>query len=87
MSTPIEDRYKKAAEDEKVSRQSHRMAGVGVEFLAAILLLGAVGWWVDWMFGFSPWGLIGGVALGFAVGMWQLVRVGRRSFREEEKRK
>jgi ATP synthase protein I len=82
MSSPIEDRHKKAAEDEAISRQWHRMAGVGVEFIAAILLLGGVGWWVDWQFGFSPWGLLVGVALGFVVGLWQLIRVGMRSFKE-----
>ena len=73
---------KRRSSDEELARQWHRMAGVGVEFVAAIFLLGAVGWWLDRRFGWSPWGLIVGVALGFAVGLWQLVRVGMKSFRD-----
>ncbi len=82
MSSPIEDRYKKAEKDEKASRQAHRMSGVGFEFIAAVLLFGAIGWWVDWQFGFSPWGIVVGVALGFVVGLWLLIRVGMRSFKD-----
>ena len=70
------------ASEEEITRQWHRMAGVGFEFLAAILLFGGIGWLLDWGLGWSPWGLVGGLAVGFVAGMWQLVRVGLRSFRE-----
>lgn len=62
------------------------MAGVGMEFAAAIIVMGAIGWWLDWQFGLSPWGVVGGVALGFVVGLWQLIRVGLRSLRQEQSR-
>lgn len=79
---PHSDDPRRPVSEEEITRQWHRMAGVGFEFLAAIILFGGIGWLLDWGLGWSPWGLISGLALGFVVGMWQLVRVGRRAFRE-----
>lgn len=79
----LESHARQTRADEDLRRQSHRMAGVGFEFVAAILLLGAAGWALDWWLGSSPWGLILGLVLGFAVGLWQLIRVGMRSFKQE----
>jgi ATP synthase protein I len=39
------------------------------------LALGAV---VDWSFGTNPWGLIGGVLLGFAISIWMAWRTAQR---------
>lgn len=89
MSTPADDdgsdeflkRARQARADEEMRRQSHRMAGVGFNFVASLLLFGAAGWGLDWWLGWSPWGLIAGFALGFALGLWQLIRVGMQSFK------
>lgn len=62
--------------------QWHRMAGVGIEFIAAILLCGGIGWWLDGRWNTSPWLLLVGMALGFAVGMWSMIKMARRSFRD-----
>ncbi len=67
--------------EEEITRQWHRMAGVGFEFLAAIILFGGIGWLLDWSLDWTPWGLIAGLAFGFVVGMWLLIRVGLRSFK------
>ena len=59
----------------------YRMAGVGTEFVAAIGVLGAVGWFLDRWLGSSPWLLITGFGLGFAVGLWLMYKAARNSFK------
>ena len=34
------------------------------------------GWWADLRLGTGPWGLVIGGAIGFAIGTYQLVRIG-----------
>jgi F0F1-type ATP synthase assembly protein I len=50
------------------------MSGLGFEFVAAILLPGALGWWLDRMAGTSPWLMLGGGLLGFVAGLRLLMR-------------
>ncbi len=44
------------------------------EFLAGVLVGIALGWGFDWMFGTSPWGLIGFVLLGFCAAVLNVLR-------------
>jgi ATP synthase protein I len=44
------------------------------EFIAGILLGGFVGWLVDYFLGWSPWGLIVFLMLGFAAGTLNAMR-------------
>ena len=50
------------------------MSGIGFEFVAAVLLPGALGWWIDRMAGTTPWLMIVGGVLGFIVGLRLLMR-------------
>lgn len=59
----------------------YRMAGVGMEFIVAVLLFGGIGWWLDRSFGTRPWLLLAGCGLGFAVGLWLMFKAARKSFR------
>ncbi len=85
-----EDRPPSQAEPPQ-SPQSHRdaspasaawigMTGLGFEFLAAILLPGALGWWIDRMLGWRPWLMIVGGAIGFFAGLRLLMLAARKSF-------
>lgn len=47
-------------------------AAASYALIGAILLFGAVGYGLDEWLGTSPWGLIGGLAVGLAVGFYQL---------------
>ena len=53
----------------------------GLAYAAAIILFGAVvfmmvlGWGADWLFGSSPWGIVGGIVLGAIIGFVQLFRL------------
>jgi F0F1-type ATP synthase assembly protein I len=60
----------------------YRLAGIGFEFIAAVGGLGAIGWWLDRQFNTGPWLLIGGFGLGFAAGLFLMVRAANRMFRD-----
>lgn len=70
----FENRYDPASAEETV-RQS------GLAYSAAIVLVGAVvlmmifGWLADLLFGTSPWGVVGGIVLGGAIGFVQFFRI------------
>ena len=42
--------------------------------IGAIMLLGGIGYAVDWWRGTSPWFLLAGLALGLIVGFYELAR-------------
>lgn len=50
------------------------MSGVGFEFVAAVLLPGALGWWADRWLQSSPWLMIAGGVLGFVAGLRLLMK-------------
>lgn len=58
------------------------MAGVGFEFVAAILIFGGIGYWLDGLAGTGPWLMVVGFGLGFGVGLWLLVKAAARTFRD-----
>jgi F0F1-type ATP synthase assembly protein I len=58
-----------------------RMTGLGVEFMVAVAVFGVVGWWADGRLGTQPWLTLVGVGLGFAVGLWIIIREAMKSFR------
>lgn len=69
--------------DEEAERAEwYKFAGVGLEFIAAVLLCGAIGYGLDRWLGLAPWMLIAGVAMGFIVGLAQLVRSARKIFHD-----
>jgi F0F1-type ATP synthase assembly protein I len=50
------------------------MASLGFEFVIAVLLPGALGWWLDGRFGSRPWIMLVGGLLGFIAGLRILMR-------------
>ncbi len=55
-------------------RTSLRLAGVGIEFAAAVAGLSLAGYWIDRHSGSEPWGLLTGAALGLIGGTYNLIR-------------
>lgn len=55
----------------------YRLAGTGMEFLGAILVCVLAGHFLDKWLGTAPVLLLIGVGLGFAVGLFQLVRLSK----------
>jgi F0F1-type ATP synthase assembly protein I len=67
--------------DPSVMKQVAAMSGLGFEFLAAILLPGAVGYWLDGKWNTSPWLILIGGAFGFAVGLYRLLKSASKAMR------
>jgi len=49
-------------------------AGASYTLIGAIILLGGIGYAIDYWRGTSPWFLLGGLMLGVVVGMWELAK-------------
>jgi ATP synthase protein I len=63
------------------SGMSHRQTGVAyrvmVDMIAGLLVGGFLGYWLDRWLGWTPYGLVGGLLLGFAAGVnnaWRAIR-------------
>ena len=59
---------------QKNAEQSGAAAGASYTLIGAILLLGGIGYGVDYWRGTSPWGLLAGLLLGIVVGFYELAR-------------
>jgi Putative F0F1-ATPase subunit Ca2+/Mg2+ transporter len=69
----------------KPYKEMGRYGGVGIDLVLAILLLGALGHWLDGRY-FAPhdYAMLGGGFLGVAVGVRSLVRAAKRMQRDIE---
>lgn len=57
------------------SRSGYGLAvRLGADFVAGILVGGAIGWGIDRLFGTTPWGLLVFLLLGFAAGVLTMLR-------------
>jgi F0F1-type ATP synthase assembly protein I len=77
-STPSQRRR----DDDRAVQQMWAMAGVGVEFIAAVGGMTLLGWWIDRSFDWTPTLTITGLVVGFIGGLYNLVRSARRAFRK-----
>jgi F0F1-type ATP synthase assembly protein I len=55
-------------------RDFGRYAGLGLQFVVTLALLGGLGWWLDTRFHSSPWLLVAGVLIGAIVAFIAIVR-------------
>ena len=58
--------------------RSGPVAGASYTLIGGIILLGGIGYGVDYWRGTSPWFLIAGLALGIVVGFYELVKASSR---------
>jgi ATP synthase protein I len=68
--------------DDRTLGEWYRLAGVGVEFIVAVLMLGGAGWLLDRLLGTMPWLMIVGGLVGFGVGLWLMLRAARGMFHD-----
>ena len=72
-----EDRNFLARSTKRLQENSERAgpaAGASYTLIGAIILLGGIGYAIDYWRGTSHWFLLGGLLLGVVVGMWELAR-------------
>jgi ATP synthase protein I len=67
---------------DREDQQWFRMVGIGFEFIAAVLVFAALGWWLDGRLGTEPWLMVAGVALGFGVGLWLMIQAAMKTFHD-----
>ena len=58
------------------------LAGIGLQVLVGTVLGLVVGTWLDRKFGWAPWGVLIGVAIGVSAGMYSLIKEGMRANRD-----
>ena len=63
--------------DDSVLRMVGATAGVGMEFIATVLLPGALGYWLDGKLGTSPGLMIALGVVGFSVGLYRMLKTAR----------
>lgn len=60
---------------------------LGLEFAVAVAMGVGVGFWLDKKWGSTPWAMVAGVMLGFALGMYIIVKESRRLAPSPERKK
>jgi len=67
-------------QDQEENRKSGFAYAAGIALFASVVTFCAVGWFVDKWFGIAPWGLISGIVLGSAVGLFEFVRLSSKTY-------
>lgn len=75
------ERLKKSRSDASETQRMFQLSGVGFEFIVAVGGFAALGWWLDGKFGKSPIFTITGVAFGFALGLYRLVKFAQKTMK------
>ena len=73
--------YRRREKEQNETASWHKISGAGVEFAGAVGLGALAGWLLDRWLDTAPWLLIGGVFLGFAIGLVLLIRVAGSAFK------
>ena len=70
------------------SMQDHiTITTLGLEFAMAVALGTGAGFWIDRKLGTTPWAMIGGLLLGFALAMYIVIKEANRLKKEENSAK
>jgi F0F1-type ATP synthase assembly protein I len=69
---------KKSDQDE--TRKAGFAYAAGIALFASVVTFCAVGWFVDKWFRTDPWGLIIGIVLGSAAGLYEFVRISSKTY-------
>ncbi len=61
-----------------------QITSLGTEFALTEILGAAAGYWLDKKFGTLPWCLLGGVLVGFAVGLVRVVQAAKQVNKQDK---
>ena len=79
--------FQTAAEPKSTAETARKS---GLAYAAAITLFGSVvfmlilGWFADLLLGTQPWGIVGGIVLGAAIGFFQFFRITSQIFKNKD---
>lgn len=78
MATPKDDPTRRIARSVGAFQDAVQRAGpaaaAGYGLIGALLLMGGIGYALDWWLGTSPWCLVGGLVFGIIVGFYELAK-------------
>ncbi|HKG46246.1 MAG TPA: AtpZ/AtpI family protein [Pyrinomonadaceae bacterium] len=69
---------KQADQDE--NRKAGFAYAAGIALFASVVTFCAAGWLIDNWFGIAPWGLISGIILGSAAGLFEFIRLSSKTY-------
>ena len=67
-------------EKQDENRKSGFAYAAGIALFASVVTFCGVGWLVDKWFNITPWGLICGIVLGSAAGLFEFVRLSSKTY-------
>jgi ATP synthase protein I len=67
-------------EDQDENRKAGFAYAAGITLFASVVTFCAAGWFVDKWFGTAPWGLICGIVLGSALGLFEFIRLSSKTY-------
>ena len=79
--------FQSSAEPESLAETARKS---GLAYAAAITLFGSIvfmliiGWFADLLLGSSPWGIVGGIILGAAIGFFQFFRLTSQILKDKD---
>ena len=67
-------------EDQAENRKAGFAYAAGIALFASVVTFCAAGWLVDKWLGIAPWGIVGGIVLGSAAGLFEFVRISSKTY-------
>jgi F0F1-type ATP synthase assembly protein I len=67
-------------EDQDENRKAGFAYAAGLALFASVVTFCGAGWLADKWFDIAPWGLIIGIVLGSAVGLYEFVRLSSKTY-------
>lgn len=67
---------------EETVRRSGLAYSAGIALFAAVVFMMILGWGADVLLGTSPWGIVGGIIIGSAIGFIQFFRLTSQIFKK-----
>lgn len=67
-------------EDQNENRKAGLAYAAGLALFGSVVAFCAAGWLVDKWFNIAPWGLIIGIVLGSAAGLFEFVRLSSKTY-------
>jgi len=67
-------------EDQDENRKAGFAYAAGIALFASVATFCGAGWLVDKWFNIAPWGLIIGIVLGSAAGLYEFVRISSKTY-------
>jgi ATP synthase protein I len=66
--------------DQDENRKAGFAYAAGIALFGAVAAFCGVGWLVDKWFNIAPWGLVVGIVLGSAAGLYEFIRISAKTY-------